>query len=40
VDALNEMLVVQNRIEEGAQKLLNMRDLAVRSGRTFPVRAG
>ncbi|KAJ7761527.1 Rapamycin-insensitive companion of mTOR, N-term-domain-containing protein [Mycena maculata] len=28
VDALNEMLVVQNRIKEGAQNLLNMRDLA------------
>ncbi|KAJ7069741.1 Rapamycin-insensitive companion of mTOR, N-term-domain-containing protein [Mycena amicta] len=28
IDALNEMLVVQNRIKEGAQNLLNMRDLA------------
>ncbi|KAJ6537472.1 Rapamycin-insensitive companion of mTOR, N-term-domain-containing protein [Mycena sp. CBHHK59/15] len=28
VEALNEMLVVQNRIKEGAQNLLNMRDLA------------
>ncbi|KAF7365155.1 hypothetical protein MVEN_00387000 [Mycena venus] len=28
VDALKEMLVVQNRIKEGAQNLLNMRDLA------------
>ncbi|KAJ7935708.1 Rapamycin-insensitive companion of mTOR, N-term-domain-containing protein, partial [Mycena leptocephala] len=28
VDALTEMLVVQNRIKEGAQNLLNMRDLA------------
>ncbi|KAJ7819413.1 hypothetical protein B0H14DRAFT_1358096 [Mycena olivaceomarginata] len=29
VIALKEMLVVQNRIKEGAQNLLNMRDLAV-----------
>ncbi|KAF7288523.1 hypothetical protein HMN09_01381300 [Mycena chlorophos] len=28
IDALNEMLVVQNRIKDGAQNLLNMRDLA------------
>ncbi|KAJ7107266.1 Rapamycin-insensitive companion of mTOR, N-term-domain-containing protein, partial [Mycena crocata] len=30
MEALNEMLVVQNRIKEGAQNLLNMRDLAAR----------